>query len=289
MSEVPEHDGSVDPVADPLDPGDGLDTGALVRVADTACADAARRDAGRPRRRGPAASLDGSVVALVDDLLADVDDLVEHLMAAVRNGVPQRYRTRMGDEDWDDMAAWFIPAVLERVRDGGPMLDVHMEKLRADSRDRHQQGFPLLIALSVCRAGIAAFSGYVVRTAGPRRLPAAVVVLGRLAVLSHDTAQAAAAGYPATSEVEPSAVPAPRAPAESASEPELAPVPRRILELAAQGRSTREIAHELHYSEQAVTYHLGNMMKRFGAPNRTALIARAVQRGVVTLPERDAS
>ena len=285
MSEEPERDGLVDPPADPLDPGPDLDTGALVAVADVACADAARLDRGRTRRRGPSASLEGSVVALVDDLLADVDDLVEHLMTAVRNGVPQRYRSRMGDDDWDDIAAWFIPAVLERVRDGGPMLDAHMEKLRTDSRDRHRQGFPLLIALSVCRAGIAAFGGYVVRTAGPRRLPAAVVVLGRLAVLSHDIAQAAASGYPTTTEVEPPAVPAPRA----APEAELATVPRRILELAAQGLSTREIAHELHYSEQAVTYHLGNMMKRFGAPNRTALIARAVQRGVVTLPERDAS
>lgn len=66
-------------------------------------------------------------------------------------------------------------------------------------------------------------------------------------------------------------------------------MPRRILEPAAQGLSTREIAHELHHSEQAVTYHLGHMMKRFGAPNRTALIARVVQRGVVTLRERDAS
>jgi DNA-binding CsgD family transcriptional regulator len=229
------------------------------------------------------------VVALVDDLLADVDDFIEHLMASVRSGVPQRYRSRMGDEGWDDIAAWFIPAVLERVRDGGPLPDAVLDTLRRDSHDRHQQGFPLLIALSVCRSGIAAFSGYVVRRAGPRRLPAAIVVLGRIGVLSHDVAAAAAAGYPTTAEVDPPAVPAPRPAPDPDPASELAPVPRRILELAAQGRSTREIAQELHYSEQAVTYHLGHMMKRFGAPNRTALIARAVQRGVVTLPERDAS
>lgn len=288
MSEVPEHDGPVGPAPDPSDPDAGSDIGAPGGAADTACADAAAGHAhGRSRRRRLVGSLDDAVAELADELVAEVDVLIEHLMTSVRNGVPRRYRSRMGDEGWDAMAAVFIPAVLERVRDGGPLPEAVLEELRRDSHDRHRQGFPLLIALSVCRAGIAAFSGYVVRTAGPRRLPAAVVVLSRLAVLSHDTAQAAAAGYPSTAESELPTVPAPRAAPEPDSE--LAPVPRRILELAAQGRSTREIAHELHYSEQAVTYHLGNMMKRFGAPNRTALIARAVQRGVVTLPERDAS
>jgi DNA-binding CsgD family transcriptional regulator len=285
MSEVPEHDGPVGPAVRPPDTDAGLESDTLA-VADTACADAASgRVPGRPRRRGLAGSLDDAVTELVDELIAEVDLLNDHMMTAARNGVPLRYRHRMGDEDWDEMSSWFLPAVLRGVRAGAPLPEEVLEKLRRDSRDRHQTGLPLLIALSVCRAGVAAFSGYVVRKAGPRRLPAAVVVLGRAAVLSHDTAQAAAAGYPLATEVEQAAVPAPR----PALEAELAPVPRRILELAAQGLSTREIAHELHYSEQAVTYHLGTMMKRFGAPNRTALIARAVQRGVVTLPERDAS
>ena len=48
-----------------------------------------------------------------------------------------------------------------------------------------------------------------------------------------------------------------------------------VLELAAAGLSSRGMAEELHVSEQAVTYHLGNLFAKFGADNRAGLIARA--------------
>ena len=52
-------------------------------------------------------------------------------------------------------------------------------------------------------------------------------------------------------------------------------VARESLRLVARGRSTVEIARELNYSEQAITYHLGKLMGLFGCSNRTALVGRA--------------
>lgn len=49
----------------------------------------------------------------------------------------------------------------------------------------------------------------------------------------------------------------------------------RVLELVAVGLSTQQIAERLHVSRQAITYHIGNLLGRFGCENRTGLVARA--------------
>lgn len=59
------------------------------------------------------------------------------------------------------------------------------------------------------------------------------------------------------------------------------PVARESLRLVARGRSTGEIARELNYSEQANTYHLGKLMRRFGCSKRTELVGRAYEAGVI--------
>jgi DNA-binding NarL/FixJ family response regulator len=53
-----------------------------------------------------------------------------------------------------------------------------------------------------------------------------------------------------------------------------------ILGMAAPGLSTAEIAAAVHYSRQAVSYHLGRLMNRFKVPNRTALVAFAYEQGL---------
>jgi DNA-binding CsgD family transcriptional regulator len=49
----------------------------------------------------------------------------------------------------------------------------------------------------------------------------------------------------------------------------------RILELVAAGWSTRRIAEVLSVSAQAVTYHVGNLLAKFGTENRAGLVGRA--------------
>ena len=56
-----------------------------------------------------------------------------------------------------------------------------------------------------------------------------------------------------------------------------------ILRMVAEGRTNVEIASALHLSRQAVNYHVGRLMRALGASNRTALVARAYQRGLLEL------
>lgn len=56
---------------------------------------------------------------------------------------------------------------------------------------------------------------------------------------------------------------------------------RSILVMIARGLSTVEIANALHYSRQAVSYHLGRLMTRFKVRNRTALVAFAYEQGLL--------
>jgi DNA-binding CsgD family transcriptional regulator len=48
-----------------------------------------------------------------------------------------------------------------------------------------------------------------------------------------------------------------------------------VLEQLAEGKSTRTAARSLYVSDQAVTYHVGNLLAKFQCTNRTGLVARA--------------
>ncbi|MFD0277393.1 LuxR C-terminal-related transcriptional regulator [Kitasatospora sp. NPDC127111] len=55
----------------------------------------------------------------------------------------------------------------------------------------------------------------------------------------------------------------------------------RILALAAAGNTSARIAGEVGLTADGVNYHLTRLSRRWGAPNRTALIARAYVNGVL--------
>lgn len=57
--------------------------------------------------------------------------------------------------------------------------------------------------------------------------------------------------------------------------PILTPREALVLELVAEGLSTRRIAAILFVSEQAVTYHVSNLLSKFGCENRAGVVARA--------------
>jgi DNA-binding CsgD family transcriptional regulator len=62
---------------------------------------------------------------------------------------------------------------------------------------------------------------------------------------------------------------------------ELTPAESRILELVALGLSSREIAHRMAVTRQAVTWHIGNLFMKLGADNRAGLVARAYTAGLI--------
>ncbi|MFF8726697.1 LuxR C-terminal-related transcriptional regulator [Streptomyces sp. NPDC015171] len=67
-----------------------------------------------------------------------------------------------------------------------------------------------------------------------------------------------------------------------APEPERATaVERQVLALLAGGATTARVARELGLSRDGVTYHLRRLSARWGAANRTELVARAYAVGVL--------
>ncbi|MEU6348530.1 PAS domain-containing protein [Streptomyces sp. NPDC047072] len=63
---------------------------------------------------------------------------------------------------------------------------------------------------------------------------------------------------------------------------EAGPVERRILALLAGGASTAQAARETGLTADGVNYHLRRLSARWGAGNRTELVARAYALGVLT-------
>jgi DNA-binding NarL/FixJ family response regulator len=48
-----------------------------------------------------------------------------------------------------------------------------------------------------------------------------------------------------------------------------------VLEFLAEGLSSRQVAKTLGVTDQAVTYHVGNLLSKFACGNRAGLVARA--------------
>ncbi len=65
--------------------------------------------------------------------------------------------------------------------------------------------------------------------------------------------------------------------------PTLTPRERTTLNLLARGLQNKEIAHELGITERTVKYHVGAVLRKLGAGNRTEAVALAAQQGLVQL------
>ena len=61
-----------------------------------------------------------------------------------------------------------------------------------------------------------------------------------------------------------------------------------VLEQLAEGKSTSEAAKSLYVSSQAITYHVGNLLAKFGCTSRTGVVSRAFVLGMLgrTWPPR---
>ncbi|MFF1282924.1 LuxR C-terminal-related transcriptional regulator [Streptomyces sp. NPDC058299] len=71
--------------------------------------------------------------------------------------------------------------------------------------------------------------------------------------------------------------------AERRGEQMLSELDARVLEGVASGASTVQLASRLYMSRQGVEYRVGRLLRRFDAPNRPALVARAHGLGMFSL------
>ena len=58
---------------------------------------------------------------------------------------------------------------------------------------------------------------------------------------------------------------------------------REVLQLLAQGKTNKEIAAALVISERTAKFHVGSILSKLGAGNRTEAVTIAAQRGLVNL------
>ena len=60
---------------------------------------------------------------------------------------------------------------------------------------------------------------------------------------------------------------------------------REVLQLAAEGKTSGEIAARLHISQRTVENHRANLMRKLGLKNQSELVRYAVRRGLLPLEE----
>ena len=58
---------------------------------------------------------------------------------------------------------------------------------------------------------------------------------------------------------------------------------REVLQLAAEGKTSGEIAARLHISHRTVENHRANVMRKLGLKNQSELVCYALRRGLITL------
>lgn len=208
---------------------------------------------------------------LMDELIARQDEIARELLDAIGRGVPKRYRDLVLTECRPHLERLW-PACLRCIRHGTELTAEELAPVMAASARRGELGVPLSVTLLAIRAAIGRLGRAVVACGGATRPVAVATVLSRAAVLSHQLAQAASAGRAPAPTVRPAWV------------DDLDVTDLQVLRLAAHGLSTRQIAAELHYSEQAVSYHLTRLMRLTGVSNRTALVARALHHDLISLP-----
>ena len=107
------------------------------------------------------------------------------------------------------------------------------------------------------------------------QLPADVDIVGEAATLSAGRAAAAAAdAYVLLT---------PPSLEEDRLVESLTPRETQVLELVADGLSNKAIAAALGVSDETVKFHLGSILGKLGASNRTDAVRLAVRRGLISL------
>jgi DNA-binding NarL/FixJ family response regulator len=105
-------------------------------------------------------------------------------------------------------------------------------------------------------------------------LPDNVLVVGEAATISAGRLAAAAANA--------SVLLTPEATEDQLIEP-LTPRERQVLELVADGLPNKSIAAALGIGDETVKFHLGSILGKLGASNRTDAVRLAIKRGLITL------
>lgn len=217
------------------------------------------------------------------------DELVARLALS-----PARYTTRITERIREEVAPArlepvlpdlrevldrLVPAVLAALLTSEPLDEEAMLVVRRAAERWSSRAVPFSTVMEICTAASRAAVEVTQDVARERDQPVVVQVVGRGVVIAQEVVAAAAAGHERNTR---------RELATDRSDPGRgwAPIVLRgpaadVLALVAEGRTNAQVAGELGISPQAVNYHVGRLMRALGAVNRTAVVARAYERGLL--------
>ena len=205
---------------------------------------------------------------IVDRLLEISDEIADEIVDVVVEATPERFEV-MIEEETRPIINELVPATLECIASGSTPEEEDLDLIRQSDHRTIKEGLPPSAVLNMIRASVVRFTSIALRHATPADTASVITVMGRSAALTHIYATTYISGVEGRSRCRP----------EWWSEQPR--VTKQSLKLLSEGHSTCEIAEELCYSEQAISYHIGNLMRRFGCVNRTEMVSRAHEAGVL--------
>lgn len=225
---------------------------------------------GRIHPKHPKPEVSWEPLPVVDRLWKVSDEIAEELADVATEALPEQYRSMT---NCHSVARELVPVTLWHISRGGLPDLGQLESIRLSAPINQKNGIPPSAVLAAIQASVSRFTSIVIRHSTPADASFFITIMGRAAALTHLYATVYISGT------------------ERAAEPRpewwsgQSVVARRSLKLLSEGYSTKSIAKTLCYSEQTITYHLGNLMRRFGCLNRTEMVSRAHEAGVLSAVE----
>lgn len=208
---------------------------------------------------------------VVDRLWEVSDEIAEELADAALEAVPEHYRRML--VDLRPASRELVPVTLWHISRGGLPDAGKLDVIRLSAPRNREKGILSSVILASIQSSVGRFTSIAIRHSTPADASYLITIMGRAAALTHLYATVYISGTECASD----------------SRPEWwsgqSPVARRALKLLSEGYSTKRIAETLCYSEQTITYHLGNLMRHFGCTNRTEMVSPAHEAGVLNAAE----
>ena len=204
----------------------------------------------------------------IERLLEISDEVVDELMGAVVEATPERFKV-MVEEETRPITEKLVPVTLECIASGNTPTEEDLDLIRYSDHRTIKDGLSPSAVLNMIRASMVRFTSIAVKHATPADAASVITVMGRAAAITHIYATTYISKVERKSRCRPKWW------------TEQSQVTKQSLKLLAEGYSTCEIAEELCYSEQAISYNIGNLMRRFGCTNRTEMVSRAHEAGVL--------
>ncbi len=205
---------------------------------------------------------------IVDRLLEISDGVVDELMSAIVEATPRRFKIVV-EEEIRPITEKLVPVSLECIASGSTPKEEDLDLIRRSDNRTIKEGLPPSAVLNMIRASMVRFTSIAIEHATPADAASVITVMGRSATITHVYATTYISKVEDKSRCRPEWW------------TEQSQVTKQSLKLLSEGYSTCEIAEELSYSEQAISYNISNLMRRFGCTNRTEMVSRAHEAGVL--------